>query len=134
MILFSYLFFIFLARTLGRISCRGHCVFVCYLSTLRAIRLRTVMPTEVFCMKGNNLQRNWPSGWSANGNFIARSCTQENTNKASADWQSATKSLWFVWVGCVRKKTPLDRLLKFWQLFATFVEFLERVHRKIILK
>lgn len=54
-------------------------VHVCYLSTLRAQRLRTVMPTDTFCRKGNSLHRNRPKALPAKGHRIARSC--EHTHR-----------------------------------------------------
>lgn len=59
-----------------------HCV-VCYLSTLRAHRLSTVMPTDAFCRKGSSLHRKSPKKLLANGQPIARSCTTIQTHTHS---------------------------------------------------
>lgn len=61
-----------------------HCEYasrgMCYLSTLRAHRLSTVMPTDVFCRKGISLHRKCPKELLAKGQPIARSCTATNTH------------------------------------------------------
>lgn len=44
-----------------------------YLSTLRAQRFRTVIPTEAFWRNGTSLQRYNPNGLSLKGNLDARS-------------------------------------------------------------
>ena len=43
------------------------------LSTLRAQRLSTVMPTEAFCTKGTSLHRQRPNAVLANGHWDVRS-------------------------------------------------------------
>lgn len=53
---------------------------MCYLSTLRAHRLSTVMPTDAFCRKGSSLHRKSPKKLLANGQPIARSCTTTQTH------------------------------------------------------
>lgn len=51
-----------------------------YLSTLRAHRLSTVMPTDAFCRKGISLHRKRPKKLLAKGQPIARSCTSTHTH------------------------------------------------------
>lgn len=57
-----------------------------YLSTLRTHRLRTVMPTEAFCRKGNSLQRNKPNVVSANGHCPARSYIHRGGKTTNITW------------------------------------------------
>lgn len=64
-------------------ACQIHSHFTClmyvsYLSTLRAHRLSTVIPTEAFCRKGTSLQRKSPNTVSLNGHLIASSYNKKH--------------------------------------------------------
>ena len=50
------------------------------LSTLRAQRLSTVMPTEAFCRKGTSLHRQRPNAVPANGHWDVRSCHNKQSS------------------------------------------------------
>lgn len=45
-----------------------------YLSTLKAHRLSTVIPTDAFWRNGTSLHRKSPNALSSNGHFVTSSC------------------------------------------------------------
>lgn len=60
-----------------------------YLSTLKAHKLNTVIPTEVFCMKGTSLHSNNPNGQSS-----AMSCRKKrNKTIFSGGEKTASQSI-----------------------------------------
>lgn len=63
------------------------------LSTLRAHRFRTVMPTEAFCRKGTSLHKPRPKSVSSKGQCSARSCrSKEHNNCHREEWRISTYS------------------------------------------
>lgn len=70
---------------------------VIYLSTLKAHRLSTVIPTDAFWRNGTSLHRKSPNGLSSNGHFVTSSCKKKKSivhfYDSSAIWPTSSSRI-----------------------------------------